>query len=283
LTSLLTVSFDGIGDFQDEVFSVRVLLILICCSCIVSCVSNFDRGVAHADKKEYDKAAHYWYPLAKQGRPAAQHNIALLWEYGLGSTPQNKEQAAKWYLAAAKQGVVASMIKIAEYQPSRTAAISWYNLAARWGNRDAIMSLRTLKEPIPRADLSEKQIAENQRKKKEQALAAERVLGALIDTVVAACAGSKNSDHSYPAIGPSFDASDSSCSSDYSCGIGYSCFKEPFENSGVCLKSVDSHGAPTYKAPDPNSTGIKTAGSCMFRSDCPIGFRCDDSLKACVK
>jgi len=258
-----------------------------------------ERGNAHYQKQQYDQAAYYWNPLAKQGNPFAQYNVGLLWEYGFGSTTQNKAEAAEWYLLSAKQGFPMAMVKLAEYQisiESQTPALTWLNLAARWGNDLAIEKLRSMGEPVPRADLLEQQIAVNQRKQKENEDLAVGLV--VIGAIIGAAAAGSNSGKSYPTYYPSTGSpttpnsaytptstytDDSSCSSDYSCGVGFSCIKKPFSSTGVCLKSVNSYGTPTYKMPDPDSIGVKTEGSCTFSTDCPIGFRCDSNLKACVK
>jgi len=73
------------------------------------------------------------------------------------------------------------------------------------------------------------------------------------------------------------------CSSDFSCGSGNVCVKAPFESTGTCMKSVDSHGLPTHNAPRADSINVNTEGQCKFDTDCAIGFRCDSKYKACVK
>jgi len=260
------------------------------CFFITSCATNLERGQAHYQKQEYDQAAYYWSPLAKQGDPYAQYNVGLLWEYGLGSTSQNSAQAAEWYFLSAKQGFPMAMVKVAEYQlslGSKETALTWLYLAARWGNENAVTKLKALQEVVPRADLLEQQIAENQRKEKESAdtVAGLIAIGAVFGAAAAGYGadGGQSSIGSPNAFNPANDTDDDSCSSDYSCGIGYSCVKKSFSVSGVCMKSVDSYGAPTYKIPSSDSLGIKTEGSCTLTAGCPIGFRCDRDLQECVR
>lgn len=73
------------------------------------------------------------------------------------------------------------------------------------------------------------------------------------------------------------------CSSDFDCGIGYSCAKSPYSLYGVCMKSVNEFGNPTYKMPDLDSVFPKTKGDCDFDMDCPIGFYCHPKYKVCIK
>lgn len=74
------------------------------------------------------------------------------------------------------------------------------------------------------------------------------------------------------------------CSSDYSCGIGRTCVKAPGHMHGTCMKTVDGYGLPTYQLPSPDSIGPRDYSPvCNFDTDCPIGFRCDNVFKACLK
>lgn len=73
------------------------------------------------------------------------------------------------------------------------------------------------------------------------------------------------------------------CSSDYACIAGQTCVKKPYSSTGVCMTAVNSYGLPTHKTPDSRSIGIKTEGDCHYSTDCPIGFDCHRTLKACVK
>ncbi|MHB8790174.1 MAG: hypothetical protein ACYDBT_09865 [Desulfobulbaceae bacterium] len=75
------------------------------------------------------------------------------------------------------------------------------------------------------------------------------------------------------------------CSSDYECGIGKKCVKAPLKSQGVCMKTVDEFGVYTYEVPNSSSIGINMdlQGKCTLETDCPVGFRCDNEYKACVK
>ena len=264
-------------------------LTILLCFCITACTTNLERGNSHYQKNEYNKAAHYWNPLAKQGNHFAQYNVGLLWEYGLGGTQMNKAEAAEWYLLSAKQGFPMAMVKLAEYQISinnEKPALTWLNLAARWGNEIAINRLNSMESAVPQPDLIRQQ-QQKTNQEKEDIAAGLIAIGAILGTAIAA----SNSKTSYPSYYPTNTYSqptttstyDNSCSSDFSCNTGYSCIKKPFSSKGICLKAVDSYGTPTYKMPDSNSINIKTKGSCMFNTDCPVSFRCDSILKACVK
>lgn len=75
-----------------------------------------------------------------------------------------------------------------------------------------------------------------------------------------------------------------SCSSDFSCGIGQTCVKAPYKTRGTCMKTVNQYGTQQYNMPSTRSVGPNmSGGSCKFSTDCPIGFKCDRRLKACIK
>ena len=63
----------------------------------------FEDGIAAFEQQDYAAALTLWLPLAERGDRAAQFNLGVLYEKGLG-VPQDAKQAAKWYLLAAQQG-----------------------------------------------------------------------------------------------------------------------------------------------------------------------------------
>lgn len=63
------------------------------------------------------------------------------------------------------------------------------------------------------------------------------------------------------------------CSSDYECGFGNACMKDSGAFRGICARSVDANGLPTFQGPNSSSIGAG-AGSCSFDTDCSIGFKC---------
>ena len=94
---------------------------------------------------------------------------------------------------------------------------------------------------------------------------------------------SSGSSQSTPSGSSSYSGS-GSCSSDFSCGSGKKCVKKLGQATGVCMTSTNSYGVKTYSAPStssilPNNNG----GGCRYNTDCPVGFRCDISYRACVK
>lgn len=134
----------------------RLFIVLIFFTIAGCATTSLERGNELFNQGRYDEAAAQWNPLAQSGNPHAQHNVGLLWEYGYGSTPHNDDQAAIWYHLAASQGLIISMIRLADIQVRHgyeENAVSWLNLAARWGDREAVLRLYDMNHPIPEADL----------------------------------------------------------------------------------------------------------------------------------
>ncbi|MGR6502806.1 hypothetical protein [Shewanella sp. Koi 1] len=77
----------------------------------------------------------------------------------------------------------------------------------------------------------------------------------------------------------------SGCTSDYECGLGLSCIKGPLQSTGQCMQKANEYGTPLPTISNPSSTLPNTNinGQCTLNSECPIGFRCDMTLKTCVK
>ena len=77
-----------------------------CCLLLVAThalAGPYEDGVAAYDRSEYSTALQLWLPLAQQGHPAAQFNVGILYEKGLG-VASDLGEAARWYLKAAQQG-----------------------------------------------------------------------------------------------------------------------------------------------------------------------------------
>jgi localization factor PodJL len=63
----------------------------------------FEDGLTAYGRGDYPGALRYWQPLANQGNPAAQSNIALLYGKGQG-VPRDYVQAYMWASLSAAQG-----------------------------------------------------------------------------------------------------------------------------------------------------------------------------------
>lgn len=106
-----------------------------------------DAGSAAYNRGDYAEAYRNWLPLAEQGNAAAQYNVALLYEDGLG-VAQNYARAAHWYRLSAEQGDVDAQFSLGlMYNVGRgvpqdhVQAVYWYRQAAVQGDANAQFNL----------------------------------------------------------------------------------------------------------------------------------------------
>lgn len=92
-----------------------------------------------AEKPNYSEAATWFKISAEQGHSGAQHNLALMYEEGLG-VPQDYAQSLKWYLKAAEQGNAESQnnlgityLKGQGVQQDDIESLHWFSKAAEQG------------------------------------------------------------------------------------------------------------------------------------------------------
>jgi TPR repeat protein len=102
----------------------------------------FAEGVKAFDAGRKEEAFRLWMPLATQGIPQAQFNIAFMYEKGLGVARSDAE-AAHWYLAAAERGDVTAQSKIGNLYEAGVGvakdldkAAFWYAQAAKGNAKD---------------------------------------------------------------------------------------------------------------------------------------------------
>lgn len=134
---------------------IRCLIAVSVSLLISACASVLDRGGEAFNRGQYDIAATYWTPLAKNGDYSAQYNLGILAEQGFGR-PANADEASGWYWASAKQGFTPAMIALARVQRRAghaEPAVSWLTLAARWNDQQAVTLLRAWNQPVPNPDL----------------------------------------------------------------------------------------------------------------------------------
>ena len=260
----------------------KILICLILTVFISGCMTQNEYGLNAYRKGDYELAAKFWIPEAKKGNSASQYNLGLLWEQGLGGLSANKSEASQWYLLSAKQGYVLAMVRLARLQWEAgltSAAISWLNLAARWGNSDAINTLHKYGKPVPAPDL----LAQ---KKHNDAIAKQETSEALSHALVGAISAYSSAKNATSSSAPTYSRSSThECDSDYDCGIGFKCIKARYETTGSCMESVDKYGVQQNNMPESSSILMrkKSASDCMFDTDCPLEFHCDEEYEVCVK
>ena len=114
--------------------------------------SSFARGVAAYEDGDYQAAAELWAPLAENGVPEAQRNLAQLYRLGLGVERDN-ERAYQLYVAAAEQNSVEAQVNVAFLlltgegveRDSKEAAL-WFAKAADQGDALAQFNLGLMYE-----------------------------------------------------------------------------------------------------------------------------------------
>lgn len=101
---------------------------------------GFDAATRAYDRGDYVAAFKAWLPLAQDGDPAAQRNIAHLYRHGLG-VAQDFERAFAWYRRAAELGLSRAQANLAEmYLRGQGAAadaleaLRWFQRAAHQGH-----------------------------------------------------------------------------------------------------------------------------------------------------
>ncbi|MGH6929559.1 MAG: tetratricopeptide repeat protein, partial [Dongiaceae bacterium] len=75
--------------------------------------ADYAAGLHAYDTGNFAAALEQWLPLAKAGDAKAQHGVALLYETGRGVPAKDDVEAAKWYAAAAIQGIAESQANLA--------------------------------------------------------------------------------------------------------------------------------------------------------------------------
>ena len=101
--------------------------------------ASFAAGVAAYHAEDYQKAYEAWMPLAEDGDNAAQYNVGILYQYGLGTT-QNVSEAVKWYMKSAEAGFPDASMHLGDLyasgffgEPDDASAIVWYEKAQAQG------------------------------------------------------------------------------------------------------------------------------------------------------
>ncbi len=102
-----------------------VALVILLPLVLGGCATTYSNGVRAYDRGDTMGAYQYFLACAQRGESGCMNNIGVLYANG----------------------------KIADSQ-SRTKAIYWYSLAARYGNRSAQMNLSNMGQPVPPADLA---------------------------------------------------------------------------------------------------------------------------------
>lgn len=97
---------------------------------------QLETGLAKYRHGHYVEAVSILKPLAHEGNPIAQFSIGVMYDDGVG-LPRNYSLAFKWYLKAAKKGLVDAQFMVGKFygtgrgmSQSPAKAYMWYSLAA---------------------------------------------------------------------------------------------------------------------------------------------------------
>lgn len=101
-------------------------------------------------RDEYATALRLLRPIAEKGDAAAQYELGLMFETGVG-VPEDSKEAARWYLLAAPQGYASAQHNLAGMYANGQGvnqdfneAVKWYRLAAQQGYLSAQLMLGTM-------------------------------------------------------------------------------------------------------------------------------------------
>ena len=112
----------------------------------------YEDGVTAYDQGRFDAAYVLWKPLAEQGNSAAQFNLGVLFEKGLG-VAQDYAEAARWYMKAGERGDEEAQYNVALMYEKGTGlsrdldkARYWYDkvLANTPADRESLATKRAL-------------------------------------------------------------------------------------------------------------------------------------------
>lgn len=105
--------------------------------------AKYAQAVQAYTKHNFQAAFRILKPLAKQGDKTAQHNLAVLYQDGLGVKADAK-QALYWYEQAAKQGEAEAQFMAGKMysdgdgvEQDYAKAVYWYTKAAEQGHNEA--------------------------------------------------------------------------------------------------------------------------------------------------
>jgi len=106
-----------------------------------------ERGDAAYEMGDYEEAFKWYSQAAEQGNLAAQLNIGIMYDDGIG-VAENDAEAAKWFRLAAEQGDEQAQHNLGVmYEegegvaPSHSEAVKWYRMAAEQGYAPSQLNL----------------------------------------------------------------------------------------------------------------------------------------------
>ncbi|MDO4434153.1 MAG: tetratricopeptide repeat protein [Alysiella sp.] len=96
----------------------------------------YAQAIAAYEKQDFQAAFALLKPLAEQGDKVAQHNLAVLYQEGLG-VPADAVKALYWYEKAAEQGEAEAQFQAALMYSQGEGAVQNYPRAVYWYEKAA--------------------------------------------------------------------------------------------------------------------------------------------------
>ena len=93
--------------------------------------ANFQKGLTAAQSGDFANALREWTPLAKQGDPNSQYNLARIYHYGSGA-PKNIAHTIKRYELSANQGHPFSQTNLGVIYEKGDGVSKDFDAAFRW-------------------------------------------------------------------------------------------------------------------------------------------------------
>ncbi len=129
--------------------------------------ASFGELIQRVNAGNFSEARTELLAMAEQGHAGAQFQVGLMAHLGRG-TPQNYEQAQRWYRLSANHGDAAAQNNLGVIyrdglgtSPNLILAHKWLNLGAATGNEQAVANLRRLTSSLTAAQILEgQQLAE---------------------------------------------------------------------------------------------------------------------------
>lgn len=132
---------------KDEIFKVVGAVVGEMAVDALSSDELFQKALHYNEQEQYELAATYFTHAAEQGHVAAQFNLGLCYELGLGVT-SSAEQAVTWYSRAAEKGDADAQffLGLCHYfgygvEENEEAAVPLFRKSADQGNADAQLYL----------------------------------------------------------------------------------------------------------------------------------------------
>ena len=130
----------------------KILAAIMLMTTLTVWAGDYEDGLAAFERKDYATAVEKFTTSAEQGDAAAQFNLGIIYDQGLG-VAQDYVQAVRWYKLAAEQGDASAQFNLGVmYDEGQgvaqdyVQAVRWYKLAAAQGHADAQFNLALMHE-----------------------------------------------------------------------------------------------------------------------------------------